>query len=324
MPSIDTPHNADITDTDISDAEAAEFLRAEQVLLESCGVHAEAQVIRLKRLKGTARVLIAGDGPPVLFVPGVMNAGAVFAWLVGQLPDYRCIMVERPGTGLSPALATPPETLEAQREFCDSFLVDILDGLHIDRGHVVCTSMGGWATFRSLAAHPERFMRVAALSFQVGAPIDKVPWSMRMPLIKALLPRRLKAGRGMVRASLKTAGMKNTIKQGKFSDELLDYLAALVRCTPTFRNESLCSPRPVTSKGRNLEVEHSPELLAKVTAPVHFFWGTDDLFGGETSARTFASMVPHSTLQLVEGAGHAVWLDEPELALAAVRAHLAG
>lgn len=301
-----------------------ELVRAEQAYLASEGVSAESRVIDLKRLGSTARVLIAGDGPPVLFVPGVMTTGATLAKLVGRLGDYRCIMVERPGTGLTPVLATPPHTLEAQQQFSDSFLVDIMDGLGLDRSHVVCTSMGGWATFRGASAHPDRFLSITALAFQVGARLGKLPWSMRMPLIKALLPRSIKANRKLVRASLKTAGMKTTVNAGGFSDEMLDYMAAMMRYTETFRNETLCSPRVVTPRGIVVDAEHSAELLAKVTAPVHLFWGTDDFFGDVESAERFASMLPNVELQMVEGAGHAIWLDEPDLALAAVRKHLAG
>lgn len=300
-----------------------EFLRAERAYLASEGVSAETQIIELKRLGSTARVLLAGDGPPVLLVPGVMTTGVVFADLVARLPDYRCIMVERPGTGLTPALPSPPTTLEAQRGMADDFLVDIMDGLSIERCHVVCTSMGGWATFRGAAAHPERFLSITALAFQIGARLDKLPWSMRAPLIKALIPRSIRANRALVRASLKSAGMKATVEAGKFSDEMLDYMVAAMRYTEMFRNETLCSPRVVTPSGPVVEARHSPELLAKVAAPVHLFWGTEDFFGGVNAAEEFASLLPNAELQMVAGAGHAVWMDEFELAVAAVREHLA-
>jgi len=300
------------------------YAAAEQALLHSEGVEAESQTVELDRLESTARVLIAGDGPPVLFVPGVMNSGAVFAGLVGRLPDYRCIMVERPGTALSPPLPNPPTDIDAHRRFGDALLVDILDGLHIDQSHVVCTSLGGWATFRSLAHHPDRFLRASALAYQIGARVTGGPLSMRTPAPKWMLPRRIRATPGIVRAMLKPAGMRNTIESGKFSDELTDWLVALFRYTETFRSESLYNPRPFGPFGQIPEVRHSAKLLAKVTAPVHLFWGTDDIFGDTESAQEFTDMLPNAELQLVDGAGHAPWLDEPELAADAVRQHLAG
>ena len=37
-------------------------------------------------------------------------------------------------------------------------------------------------------------------------------------------------------------------------------------------------------------------------APVHLFWGTDDVWAGEKSAQEFANALPNATLQMVEGA----------------------
>lgn len=302
--------------------EAEKFEAAEQALLTSEGIAAEARLVDLERLGGQSRVLIAGDGQPVLFVPGTMTTGAVFAGLVGRLPDFQCIMVDRPGTGLSPLLPSPPTDLAAQQRVADDLLVDVLDGLGIEHANVVPTSLGGWTAFRSVAAHPDRFLRLSALAFQVGARIEDAPMSMRMPSPPDwMLPQRVKAGRGLVRTMLKSAGMRRAITTGRFSDELLDYMVSMIRHTPTFRNEGLYNPRPAGVLGPVDAVRHTPELLAKVQLPVHLFWGTNDLFGGATSAEEFASLLPDAELQMVDQAGHAPWLDEPELAAESVRRH---
>lgn len=297
------------------------FRKAERAWLESEGVDAAEQTVKLERLNSTLRVLVAGDGPPVLFVPGAMSTGVVFAGLIRRLPGFRCIMIDRPGVGLSPPLPSQPTDIAAHKVVGDSLLVDILDGMDIEQSHVVSTSLGGWYTFRSAAAHPDRFMRICAMAFQVGAELAEAPLSMRMPVPKPLLPRRLKVGRRAVRAVLKGAGMKPTFDKGKFTDEGLDYVVALMRHTESFRNESLYTPRPVHLRGPASEIKHSAELLARVVAPVHLFWGTDDLFGGAKPARDFAAQLPNAELQMVEGAGHAPWLDEPELAAEAAQRH---
>lgn len=298
------------------------FLEAERALLASEGIEAQQRTIELSRLGSQARVVETGEGPPVLFVSGVMTTGVTFASLVGQLEGFRCIMLDRPGTGLSPQLDPPPADLDRQQEVADTLLVDVLDGLGIEQSHVVCTSMGGWFAFRSIAAHRDRFLRLSALSFQIGARMTKLPASMRMPAISWLTPKRVKATPRLVRASLKTAGMRNAVESGKFSDEMADYMAATMRYTDTFGNEALFSPRPGTMFGPTERILFSEELLAKVDLPAHLLWGTDDLFGGEASAREFAGKLPNAELQMVDGAGHAPWFDEPELAAKAVQTHL--
>ena len=291
------------------------YERVEQALLDAEGVEAVARWVDLDRLGGRLRVLEAGSGPAVLMVPGVMTGGAVFASLVRYLPDFRCIMIDRPGVGLSPLADPPPTDIADFERVGDQLLVDVLDGLGLDRAHVVATSQGAWSAYRSLAAHSERFVRMVGLAFQLGARVPKLPLSMRIPPIPFLTPKRVPANRWLVKKMLASTGMRSAIKSGKFSDELADWMAALLRHTNTFRNDSLHSPRPV---------EHSVELLARVEAPVHLFWGDDDLFGGEASAIEFASKLPSATVQMVPGAGHAPWIDEPELAVAAIRGHLLG
>lgn len=295
------------------------FRQAEKTFLESEGLEAEPEFVDLPRLGGTARVVTTGDGPPVLMVPGVMSTGVAFAGLARHLPDYHCIMIDRPGTGLSPVLPTPPTDLAKQQHAADNLLVDLLDGLGIERSHVICTSMGGWTTFRSAAAHPDRFNRISAIAWQMGARMTGVPWSMRLPIPKALIPKRLKASPKMIRSMLAKSGMRSAIENGGFSDEMINYMAALMSHTETFGNDSRYSPR-----GWREEALHSADLLSEVTAAVHLFWGTDDPFGTVEAAREFVALLPNAELQLVDGAGHSPWMDEPELAITAVRNHLGG
>ncbi len=286
---------------------------AEQRLLASEGVEGRPRMVDLKRLGGQLRVVEAGEGPPVLMVPGTMTAGAVLAGLVGRMPDYRCIMVDRPGVGLSPMIDPPPTSMTEHERLGDALLVDVVDGLGIARSHVVCTSLGGYAAMRSVAAHPERFDRMVGLAFQVGAPLEKLPLSMRVPKLPALIPKRVPVGPKVVKAMLKSAGMRGVINKGLMSEELLAWMATIFRYSDTFGNESRYSP--------DLS-PHSPELLARVDVPVHLFWGVDDYFAGEKTARGMAAALPNATLQMVEDAGHAPWLDKPDLAAEAVRAHL--
>ncbi len=301
-----------------------DYLAAEARVLRTEGVDDFVRTaVPLTRLGGELNVVETGTGQPVLFLPGTMTTGVVFAGLLGGLQDCRCILVERPGTGTSAPLDPPTRTLAAQREAADALLVDILDGLVIETADVVSTSFGGFSTFRSLAAHPDRFGRVFAFGFQVGARLGDIPLSMRAPsLPPRFMPKRVPATPALVRSMLKTAGVRGAIESGRFSDVMVDWMVALLKHTETFRNESLDSARPADLRGEIETVRHSAELLAKVTHPVHLFWGTDDYFGGEAVATEFANLLPNATLEMVEGAEHAPWIDQPDKALAALRSHL--
>jgi pimeloyl-ACP methyl ester carboxylesterase len=64
--------------------------------------------------------------------------------------------------------------------------------------------------------------------------------------------------------------------------------------------------------------------LAGIRAPVYFLWGTEDPLGDPEGARRFVAQLPHAQLELVPGAGHAVWMDDPDRAAATVRRFLGG
>ncbi len=53
------------------------------------------------------RVLEVGEGVPVLFVHGASSGGSSWAPLVACLSGFRCILLDRPGFGLSPRLNEP-------------------------------------------------------------------------------------------------------------------------------------------------------------------------------------------------------------------------
>lgn len=299
----------------------ATFEAAERTLFESVEIEPGARNIELHRLGCTARVLEFGDGPPIVFVHGVMTAGASWASLAARLPDFRCIMLDRPGCGLSDPAANPPLTLPAQQQLADHLLADVLDGLDLPSAHVVSTSLGGWFAFRSAAAHPDRVQRIVGMGFQGGARIERAPLFMRVQT-PPWLAGRVRLPKAVIRSMLKSAGMRGAIESGGFSDEMLNWMVALLNHTETMRNELLTAPGPIGLRGPIDAVLHSPDALARITAPTLLFWGADDPFGGELAAREFADQLPAAAVEIVLGAGHAPWLDQPRRAAEAVRTHL--
>lgn len=64
-------------------------------------------------------------------------------------------------------------------------------------------------------------------------------------------------------------------------------------------------------RGMNESILIPIDTLRSVQSPTLFLWGSADPFGGAEVAATFAGAVPKSTLEIIQGAGHAPWLDQP-------------
>lgn len=279
------------------------------------------------RLPGgcSLRVQEVGDGPPVLFVHGASNGGASWASLLAHLPDARCLLIDRPGCGLSEPVS---HSAGRRRRFAelehlaDRLLGDVLDALDLPAAVLVATSFGGYFAFRGAAARPERVVRLVELGWTVGAPMERVPVAMRLAATPALGSAlcRLPPTRGGVKLLLRQIGLRGALDSGRFTDVMLDWYWSLLRDTPTARNDQRLSRgviRPVGGLDERMLLTDT--LLGEVTMPVHLVWGVDDPNGGPVVARQFAERLPNATLELLPETGHAPWVDEPQRCAALLR-----
>ena len=134
------------------------------------------RTIHLERIDVDVRIQEVGQGPPVLFIHGVATSGVSWAGLAARAAGFRCLILDRPGTGLSSPLGRPvdPETLA---EMADVLVADVLDALDLPAAHLVASSFGGYMASRSAAATPERVQRMVQFSWPVGAPTRTLPFS---------------------------------------------------------------------------------------------------------------------------------------------------
>ena len=269
--------------------------------------------MRLPRIGVTVRVQELGEGPAVVFVHGGSNSGTSWAQLAAQLSGFRCVMLDRPGCGLSDPLDARFDDVKALGTFAEALIVDLLDAMNIDKAHVVATSFGGYVALRTAAAHPKRIGRMMQLGWTIGAPTAGFPLVMRITGVPALawLMTHVPPNERMVRMMFRSIGLRQALDAGRISQELIDAYVALLRDTDTMRNEIKAGPRIIKLRGMNNSVLLPKSLLMKIRTPVYFLWGQGDPFGGEDIAREFVKAVPNCELEIMPGAGHAVWLDDP-------------
>lgn len=291
----------------------ARYRAAERRFWEVEGADPEECWLDLPRTGSRVRVQVVGDGPPVLFVHGVGNSGTSWAPLVARLTGFRCLVLDRPGCGLSDPLEGRFDDVAGFVPFAESLLVEVLDGLGVERAHLVATSLGGYHALRTAAAHPRRVRGVAELGWTVGAPIARTPIVMRLGGVRGIarLMSRMPVSARVVRSMLGQIGLRDALDAGRVPEELVDWWRVQLNHTDTMRNEVEAGPPIMQLRGLNDSVLLADDVLGRVQAPVWFRWGVDDPFGGPEVASTFVARVPNGELDLVPG-GHAVWIDDPD------------
>lgn len=290
------------------------YRQAELALWESVGAQPSERRVRLERTAALVRIQEVGEGEPVVFVHGASNGGTSWASLASRLDTFRCVLVDRPGCGLSPRLDRPLADMAALGAFADGLVVDVLDAIDVGVAHVIGTSFGGYFALRAAAAHPARIDRVVTLSWSFGAPVVSTPLVMRIAMQPALrrLATRIPVTERMARSMLKQIGLRRAVESGTFGPVEMAWFLSLLRDTDTMRNEIDAAPRMVTMRGFNDETLLPPSLLAQVTSATYFLWGEEDPMGGADIARGFAGHLPNARLELMAEAGHAPWMDDPD------------
>lgn len=298
------------------------YRRAEAALWESVGTIPRERRVHLGRNGVEVRVQEVGDGPAVLFVHGASTCGSSWATLAGRLPDFRCLLLDRPGCGLSDPLdgVLEPDRLE---RFGDTLVADVLDALGLDSAHLVGTSFGGYLTLRSAAAYPDRVGRMVQCSWPVGAPLERLPAFMRMMGAPVLgrLAAAVPVNERSVRMMFRRLGHGESLEAGRIGQENIDWFLALLRHTDTMHNE-VAVGRGFFSLLKGLKVTLSDNTLAAIRTPTLFLWGEKDPFGGPDTARALVAHMRDAELDLRPGAGHAPWLDDVDHAASSTTAFL--
>jgi pimeloyl-ACP methyl ester carboxylesterase len=296
----------------------ASYRHVEQELwLSAVGALPAERYLQLPGLGVRVRILEHGQGPTLLFVHGGPSAASKWAPLVQALPDFRCVLLERPGCGLSEGPIRPRRGV---RSMMAQMLDETIAALGAAPDAIVASSFGSFAALAFALAHPQRAPRMVHLGTPALIPGAGVPLPLLLPCLPAIGPliRRLTPPTlAQTRQAFRTMGHGEALFADKRMEPFFAWYTALMRHTPTRANDQNLFGR--IRPGDTLEAAE----LGRLATPMSFFWGEDDSFGGPDVARALAAALPNARLELLTHSGHLPWLEAPERAAAHVRSFLA-
>jgi len=236
-----------------------------------------------------------GEGPPLVFLHGTPWSSALWRPIAEALSSqFTVYLWDMPGYGTSSKDRDHAVDLGTQGEL----FADLLEHWELDRPHVVAHDFGGAVALRARLLHGLRYGSLCLVDA-----VALSPWgSPFFALVKqhadvfAALPAAIH--QGAVEAYVRGASHR-----GLRDDDL----AALVR--PWLGREGQDAfYRQIAQADERFTDEVEPRY-GVIREPVHLVWGTNDSWVPVDRAHRLQAAIPHSSLALVEDAGHLVQLD---------------
>jgi pimeloyl-ACP methyl ester carboxylesterase len=255
-----------------------------------------------------------GDGPPVVCLPGGMEASVYLGDLGGLSAHRQLIMLDLRGTGQSAI----PEDAATYR--CDR-LVDDVDALRehlgLDRMDLLAHSGGANLAALYVGRHPERVSKLALITPSVMAVGLQITGDDR------LATARLRQDEPWFAAAFAAL---EAIVAGKATD---DAWQAIAPFSYGRWDEAAQAHQAAEDRLRNNEAaaafaaedafdpEATRAALAQFESPVLLVAGEADLSAPARVMAEFAALFPNAKLVVQPGSGHCPWLHDADRFVAA-------
>ncbi|MCA2274264.1 alpha/beta fold hydrolase [Mycobacterium intracellulare] len=249
-----------------------------------------------------------GTGPAVLMWPSLLMTGDLWAGQAARFGDsHRLVLVDPPGHGSSAPLSGPFSFAD-----CARCVVDLLDGLGIDRAHFVGNSWGGMIGGTFAALHPERLDRAVLMNCTASKAgvAQKIQYAAMLWLARLLGGIRPPLTRSGIRAFL---GPTTLRARPDVVEAVRTNVAAVNADSVRWAVRSVVSARPD---------QHA--LLARVTAPVLVVAGAEDATFPVAETRAMAESIPTASFTVLDGVAHLAALEDPARVNALLESFLFG
>lgn len=264
---------------------------------------------------GRTHMLVGGpvDGPPLILVPGI--AGCAPLWR-RQLPEfarhfrvYALDIVGQPGK-------SDPVTPSFLGDDFSTWMVDVLDGLGIERAHFAGTSVGGWMVLKLGIHSPDRIEKIVMLS-PTGVSRAKLPIKI---WITKFLDKRKDAHALQDDLTAKSVTNKSPGRSfGTFDRQLAKLMALCTRHYRVDRSMGIYNEKTQKIdffKGmrvlRKFFLSEPRSVLKQFDVPALLVFGEHELlYDPDKVAKRAKKIMAGLHTDVIEGAGHAAIYDKP-------------
>jgi 3-oxoadipate enol-lactonase len=244
---------------------------------------------------GRVHVRISGAGEAMMFWPSLLMTGQMWAAQADHFAaEHQVILVDPPGFGESQKL-TAPFTFDD----CARCIVDILDGLGLQRTHFVGNSWGGMIGATFAALYPER-IGSAVLMNCTASPArarQKIEYGFLLRMSGLLGGMRPPLTRSVLKAFLGPTTFRTRPDVVAF---VRDTVQRVDVRSGRWAVRSVVPARP-----------DQRQLLSRVSTPVLVVAGAEDATFPVPETIAMAEAIPGAAMAVLEGVAHLAALENP-------------
>lgn len=243
-----------------------------------------------------------GRGPEVVFCHGTPWSSYLWEPFASALSrDFTVYLWDMPGYGQSSKQAGHEVSLEVQ----GALLADLLDHWGLSAPHVVAHDIGGAVSLRAHLLHGRRFASLALVDVVALAPWGSDYFRLVREHADAFSAVPAPMHEGALRAYIEGASHAGLARPA------LDALVA-----PWLGAAGQAAFYRQIAQADQRHTDEVEPHYSDIDVPVLVVWGSEDRWIPLKQGRRLAALIPDAELEVVEGAGHLVHLDQP-VALAA-------
>ncbi|MDT5109318.1 MAG: 3-oxoadipate enol-lactonase [Mycobacterium sp.] len=244
---------------------------------------------------GEIRVQVSGTGQPIMFWPSLLMTGDMWSAQAAHFGrDHQVILVDSPGHGKSQKLTAPFTFAE-----CTQCIVDVLDGLDVERAHFVGNSWGGMIGGTFAATHPDRIGKAVLMNCTASAAgrWQKLEYGALLQVAGLL---------GGIRPPLTRSVLKAFLGPTTFRTR--PEVVAFVRDTVCADDLDSCAwaVRSVVPRRPDQRA-----LLGGITTPVLVVAGVEDATFPNSETKAMADAIPGAEFVALDGVAHLAALEDP-------------
>jgi pimeloyl-ACP methyl ester carboxylesterase len=255
--------------------------------------------------EGRIRAHVTGEGPPIVFVHGVLVNANLWRKVVPRLEGHTRVTLDLPlGSHVEPM----PARADLSPPALALMIAEAVESLELDQVTIVGNDTGGGLTQLVAVRRPERIARLVLTSSDA---FDNFPPRFfRIVFAPAKIPGAIPVMMGGMRLR---PLRRLPIAYGWLSKEPIEREAEDSYILPVLSQGGI--RRDVRKLLSGLDPKYTLDAAARLTAfakPVLIAWSSDDRFFPPSHAERLAKVLPNARLEWIEGARTFSPEDRPE------------